>query len=473
MKRRSKQNIAYLLANGLFTGVFVAFVLIIVRLLSAGASIDSFKISIATAIIIAMLFNPLRKRIQLSIDRYFLKKTYDYYGIIQKVSRDLAMMFDLRKIYSFIGDIIYSSLALKNVFLLVANPDGSFRIVYHVLHDGDKDYRKSEDNGVKKDTTEYTKGFKIYEDSTVIKHLKNREGVITKDELPSLPFNGEAVVPVVVDNNLELLIILGGKISGDSFTDEDVKLLDAISNQTAIAIKNTRLYKEKLLSERFASLGLMAATFAHEIRNPLTSIKTFVQLFPEKHSDVEFRDTFSKVVMSDIEKIDGLIGDFLNFSEKRTLARIDKLNIASLVDDAIEYVKNRSQLENKKINVEKFYKNVKIIIRGDSNQLKQALINIIRNGCQAMDNGGTLSIRIACDNKKVNISITDTGQGIPLQDIDRIFDPFYTTKSRGIGLGLAISKAIIEEHGGKIMVESELLKGTTFTISLPITNSTN
>lgn len=468
MKRRNKQNIAYSLAAGLFTGLFVAFVLIIVRLLSAIAGIDSFKVSIIAAVIIALLFNPLRKRIQLAIDRLFFKKTYDYYGVIQKVSRDLAMMLDLRKIYNFIGDTVYSALALKNVFLLAANPDGSFRVVYHVLYHGDKSFKEPENYGVKKETSEDVKAFKINEDSAVVKCLKGAEGIITKDELPSIPFNGEVIMPVTIDGNLELLIILGGKISGDFFTDEDVNLLGAISNQTAIAMKNIRLYKEKIFSERFASLGLMAATFAHEIRNPLTSIKTFVQLFPEKHSDAEFRNTFSKVVISDIERIDGLIGDFLNFSEKRALARIDNLDITLLVDDALEYVKNRVKLENKKINVEKFYKNVKITIQGDSKQLKQAFINIIRNGCQAMGNNGVLSVNITCNNKKVDISITDTGQGIPPQDIDKIFDPFYTTKTFGVGLGLAISKGIIEEHGGKIMVESELLKGTTFTISLPL-----
>jgi len=470
MKKRNKKTITYSLVAGLFTGIFVAFVLIIVRLLPV-AGIDSFKISIIAAVIIALLFNPLRKRIQLSIDRLFFKKTYDYYGIIQKVSRDLAMMLDLRKIYNFIGDTIYSVLALKNIFLLAANPDGSFRVVYHVLYHGDKSFKEPENYGVKKETSEDVKAFKINEDSAVIKYLRNGGGIITKDELPSLPFNGEALIPVAIDGKFELLIILGGKISGDFFTDEDLKLLGAISNQTAIAIKNTRLYKEKLFSERFASMGLMAATFAHEIRNPLTSIKTFVQLFPEKHSDAEFRNTFSKVVISDIERIDGLIEDFLNFSEKRALVRIDNLDITLLIDDALEYIKNRVKLENKRINVEKFYKNVKITIQGDSKQLKQAFINVIRNGCQAMDNNGILSVRITSDNKKVDISITDTGQGIPPQDIDRIFDPFYTTKTFGVGLGLAISKGIIEEHGGKIMVESELLKGTTFTISLPVTKN--
>jgi signal transduction histidine kinase len=114
-------------------------------------------------------------------------------------------------------------------------------------------------------------------------------------------FHGEAVVPVFIDDKLKLLIILGGKISGDIFTNEDINLLNTISVQTAIAVKNARLYQEKINSERLASIGMMSATFAHEVRNPLTSLKTFAQLMPEKYNDVEFRDTFSRIVVGNIK----------------------------------------------------------------------------------------------------------------------------------------------------------------------------
>ena len=103
---------------------------------------------------------------------------------------------------------------------------------------------------------------------------------------------------------------------------------------------------------------------------------------------------------------------------------------------------------------------------GDSEELKQAFINIITNGCQAMGENGVLKVNITPNGREVDIAISDTGKGISQEEISRLFDPFYTTKPMGMGLGLAISKKIIEDHGGRIMVESEISKGTTFTVSL-------
>ena len=213
-------------------------------------------------------------------------------------------------------------------------------------------------------------------------------------------------------------------------------------------------------------MGLMSATFAHEIRNPLTSIKTFAQLFPEKYMDTDFREVFSKVVVDDVERIDGLIRDLMDFSSGKAISSMDDIGVVSLIDEILTYLEGKLELEDKKISVEKNYKDVKINILGDSGKLKQAFINIITNGCQAMGENGVLKVNITPNGREVDIAISDTGKGISQEEISRLFDPFYTTKPMGMGLGLAISKKIIEDHGGRIMVESEISKGTTFTVSL-------
>jgi signal transduction histidine kinase len=194
---------------------------------------------------------------------------------------------------------------------------------------------------------------------------------------------------------------------------------------------------------------------------------------PEKYGDSEFRETFSKIIVKDIEKIDGLIKDLLSFSDEKTLQfreSVNSLNIVSLVDEVIEHLRDKLGLEKKKISVEKIYKSDKINVLGEYKKLRQAFINIITNSCQAMGEKGVLTINITQNERRVNITITDTGPGIPYEDIDRIFDPFYTTKPTGVGLGLAISRKIIEDHGGSIKVESELSRGATFVVSLPVSN---
>lgn len=230
------------------------------------------------------------------------------------------------------------------------------------------------------------------------------------------------------------------------------------------------LYGSKAQTDRLASIGMMAATFAHEIRNPLTSLKTFAQLMPEKYNDAEFRNTFSKIVEGEIEKIDGLISDLLDFSTDKQASRINNFDLVGLVDETVDYVKNKFEVERKNISAVKNYGKSRIDMTGDALKLKQAFENIISNGCHAMNGEGVLTVDIKSAGDKIGITVSDNGEGIPDADIDRIFDPFVTTREMGVGLGLAISKRIIEDHGGGIVVNSKPSEGTTFTVSLPVRN---
>ncbi len=493
-----KRTAAYSLSAGLLMAFFVMLVYSITYYFSLFTNVDSFKISIFAALVIVLLFNPLRNRIQNLIDKLFYKKTYDYYATIQKVSHTLASKFNLKEIYSFIGDTILSTLGLRNVYLLNAAPGGNYEVVYHTpfkSSNGSGPENKSMElegsnslqTGVQMaDSKDKGDGMRIDEGSETVKLLKPAE-VLIKDEIiysgdtlgeekieriisNLKPFQGEAVVPVFIDDKPALLMILGGKLSGDMYTYEDINLLKTISNQTAIAVKNALLYKEKISSERLASIGMVSATFAHEVRNPLTSLKTFVQLMPEKYQDVEFRDTFSKIVLNDIKRIDGLLKDLLDFSSKKKYSGIDNFDLTALINETIDYVQDKLGLEKKNIHIEKKYEDIQFNMIGDPVKLKHTFTNIINNGCQAMGEKGVLKVSIYPNGENVDIAISDTGEGMSHEEIANIFDPFYTTKSLGIGLGLAISKSIIESHGGSIKVDSKLSEGTTFTVSLPVEN---
>jgi signal transduction histidine kinase len=483
-----KKGMVYSISAGILTSFFVVLVITMTKFLSDEAGIASFTITIIAALIIAVLFNPLKNRIQLLIDKTFYKRTYDYYTTIQKVSRELASMFEINKIFSFIGNIIFSTLGLSNIYILSADSGADYKVVYHMSYKGEKKDGKTRNEKVmleRDGDNKHVPRFNINPD--FINILRHSDDVVIKDELPGVveifgketieriektmeSYNGEVIVPVFVDNKLSVLMMLGEKLSGDIFTREDINLLVTISNQTAVALKNARLYAEKLGADRFASMGLMSATFAHEIRNPLTSIKTFAQLLPEKYKDDEFREVFSKVVIDDIERINRLIKDLLSFSDEKSLTFKENFDVISLMDGVLNNLKTKLNLEDRKIYVEKIYKSVKIILSGDSKKLKQAFINIITNACQAIGESGTLKITITPNGKYVDIMINDTGSGISQEDIEKIFDPFYTTSPMGMGLGLAISKKIIEDHGGMVTVDSEIEQGSTFTVSLPAQN---
>jgi signal transduction histidine kinase len=329
------------------------------------------------------------------------------------------------------------------------------------------------------------KNKRIAEKSGITDFFRDNDDVIIKDELDRIAakegedasrkikkelkvFSGEVVVPVTVDGELSMVMVLGEKMSGDMFSNEDINLLNTISNQTAIALKNSTLYTDKVNTERMASIGMMAATFAHEIRNPLTSLKTFAQLMPEKYDDAEFREVFSKIVVKEIERINGLIVNLLDFSAEKKSSFVDEIELNTFMDEIIEYTRGRLEIDHQNIIIKKLYNNDSIFVKGDAETLKQAFTNIINNGCQAMYGEGVLKIGIKPNARNVEVAITDTGEGIDPDNLSKIFDPFVTTKEMGVGLGLAISKRTVEEHKGEISVESVLTEGTTVTVLLPM-----
>jgi two-component system sensor histidine kinase AtoS len=231
-------------------------------------------------------------------------------------------------------------------------------------------------------------------------------------------------------------------------------------------------------SERLAGLGTLAAGMAHEIRNPLSAIKTFVQLLPRKIDKPGFLEKFNRTVPRETERINVLVEELLELSRipRYEFATTDINELLRQSVDAVEEDLQRSNVE--------YHQDLQDnlpLIQADSNQLIKAFNNLIRNAIQAMPDGGRLTTRIFYEesaddgkqsitqtNGKIIIIFQDTGQGISPKELQQIFNPFFTTKDSGTGLGLPITHKVITEHGGRIDVESKKGQGTKFTIQLPI-----
>ena len=471
-----RKGMVYSLSAGLLTSLFVVLVLTLTKYLSDVTGVTSLIITIISALIIAILFQPLKNRVQKIIDKTFYQKAYDYYEALREVSRRLSTIFEIDKINEFIATTIHNTLGVSKVYVLAAASSENYEIAYQTKERGKR--RKAlhdfEDNPLQ--TRSRMVFFMVETRDTVIKdELPAFAAEIGSDRIDMIKreletFRAEAAVPVFIDGELPMLLMLGEKLSGDMFTREDINLLNTIAGQMAIAVKNAALYKDKLNTEKLASIGMMSATFAHEVRNPLTSLKTFAQLMPEKYNDEEFREGFSKIVVGEIQRIDDLISDLLDFSHERKASRVYAYDLVGIVDETIQYVEGKLGLARKHIVVEKKYTRDAIHMYGDVKQLRQLFTNIITNGCQAIDENGVLTIEINPNGKNVEIKIKDTGPGIHPDDLHRIFEPFVTKKEKGTGLGLAISKKIVEEHSGSIRVESRLSEGSSFIVSLPVQN---
>jgi two-component system sensor histidine kinase HydH len=220
--------------------------------------------------------------------------------------------------------------------------------------------------------------------------------------------------------------------------------------------------------ERLASLGSLAAGIAHEIRNPLSSIKGFATYFKERYHDVPEDQNTADIMIREVERLNRVIGQLLEFARPLNV-RKKTVNIASVIHHSLEMVSAQAQQNNIIIDSKKIPPD-DVSASIDPDKIGQVLLNIFLNALESMEEGGTLAVSIDEDSADdhILISISDTGHGIPKEDISHIFDPYYTTKQSGTGLGLAIVHKIIEAHSAEISVDSVLGKGTTFTIILPV-----
>ncbi|WNR47151.1 ATP-binding protein [Paenibacillus roseipurpureus] len=222
-------------------------------------------------------------------------------------------------------------------------------------------------------------------------------------------------------------------------------------------------------SDRLAMIGQIAAGTAHEIRNPLTSIKGFLQMlhrtFGERGMGKE--QNFTDVMLGEIDRINALVNEFLLLSKPKHVS-YESTHITDVLRGMVPIIHTEAILYNVQLQYESL-KHVPEVI-ADSELLKQVFLNVCKNGIEAMPDGGVLTIseRVDTIERNVCVDIHDTGSGIPMFVIDKIFDPFFTTKDTGTGLGLSVCQRIIHDMGGTIRVASKGF-GTTFTISIPYT----
>jgi signal transduction histidine kinase len=429
---------------------------------------------ILIGVTVALVLNTLKDRIDGAMHQIIVRDKYKYHEVLDEFSRRLVTIVDLARLLWMLAETIEKSMGVKDIsiFLQEAEREG-FRTAL---------IRGSENVGM----------LKLSE--PCVHSLHSRKDAILRTELslfPSLPggeelaqmmkqFKAEVCLPLIYMNRLIGFINLGHKAKEEMYYTEDLNLLSALASQVAIAIENANLYENLKRSQnimrradRLASLGTLIASLAHEIRNPLVSIKTFTQLLPERIDDAEFRDYFLKVASGEIDRLTGLINELLGFARPSEL-RPQGEDINGLIEKMGVLVSTEARKKN--IALTKNYMADLPQIKVDPEQIKQVLLNILLNAIQATNGEGkiwieTRVVQVSIEEKNesfIQVEIRDTGMGIPKENLERIFDPFFSTRPEGSGLGLAISHQIIHEHGGFIQVDSEVGKGTSFKVHLPL-----
>jgi len=430
IKKAAIYGILYMFSLGIF---FTLILLFGQWLILGNLDREAIFISIFAVIIVVSIINPLDKILTKITIKFLFRKKYVYQRALQEASTGMMRIRDLDKLTAFIISIITKTTGVKSANLYLLD--------------------------------EPTPGL-----SSLFQELTQFKKPLVGERLDTVS------IPIVFKDKLTGILQLNEKTSGDIYTQEDLDLFSTLCAQAAIAIENAKAYrelvktKEKLFeAEKFAAIGQLAGGIAHEIKNPLVAIKTFTEYMNRKFGDPEFRKKFQRIVGSEVDRINYIVEQLVSYANpKQTIPEPTSLH--SVIDETIFLIEEEAKKND--IQITKQYSPLNLLLNIDPKQLKQILLNLFLNSIQAMEDKkiGPKELTIATDkqDKSLIIKISDTGKGIPPAQLPRIFEPFFTTKESGTGLGLAMSKNIVDNYHGEIRVESETGVGTTFILNFPI-----
>jgi two-component system sensor histidine kinase HydH len=218
-------------------------------------------------------------------------------------------------------------------------------------------------------------------------------------------------------------------------------------------------------ADRLSAIGQLSASLAHEIRNPLGSIEGAANILEQPQTSGELKREFIGIIKKECSRLNRLLTNLLDFARPRPPA-FQEVDLRPLVDSVIDLISHGA--EQSGIAVRKSVPSSLPAVALDPEQIKQVILNLAINAIQAMPGGGALELSIARKDAAVVLSVKDEGEGVPAENLERIFDPFFTTKETGTGLGLSVAHQIVSQHGGAIEARRNPVKGTTFSVVLPI-----
>lgn len=401
IKRVVRGSLVYSAMTILFAGAYTLLIVVFKEVFQTLTGWNSILATVGLVFMAVALFEPVRSRVQAGVDALFFRQKYDYQRALRELSEMAVTIFNEPELLDRVARTIKETMKVSSVSIL------------------------------KEDA--HPTGFEL-----------------------SLPMTTWGYVVGTLN--------LGPKLSGEMFSQEDINLLTTLANQVAIALENASLYREILQSEKLAVTGRMAAGLAHEIKNPLASIKGLTQILPDNLLDPEYVQKFTDIVPRQLDRINNLVETLLRFGRPQKFA-MTEVNLGKILSDLLKLLENQCRKKNITVKAE-ITENLHV--PGDAEQLMQAFMNLALNAIEAMASGGRLGMRMRDEGKgeRVMIEISDTGAGIAPDNLPRIFDPFFSTKEGGSGLGLAITYRIIKEHKGEIEVLSRPGEGTKFKIWL-------
>jgi len=414
----------------------------------------------------------MKKFIPFYWKKYRLQQTYK--SLLTEFNNSLKLIGDLELLKDYITTKIRQVSKVKQVHIFLLNNE-----LYRFFINGDPQLNRELYFTLNDRLIFWLRSNETY--LNLVKQPDIKTFLTERENMVLDKLEAKFICPLRVMNKTKGMVVLTDKAYGQTFEQEEVYLLLTLIDQASFAIENALLYqmqadrlKKMYHADRMAIMGQLAAGAAHEIRNPLTSIRSTIQYLKRDIKDPGKSQMVSNLI-SEVDRINTIIQGLLTFS-KPYMPKSEKIDINAIIHQTLQLISNNASKKN--IRIEYFLNTQKNWIEADPAQLKQVFLNILINAIQAIGNDGEINISVEDSEssetiphgikEEVYIIITDNGTGIAQEDIDKIFDPFYTTKNDGTGLGLSISYGIINRHGGDIKVKSMAGESTTVIISLPI-----
>ncbi|MFQ5964263.1 MAG: ATP-binding protein [Candidatus Scalinduaceae bacterium] len=422
------------------------------------------KVSEAVFVIALVYWFPkLKEKVQGLMRKLLFRRIADSEYLLNDLSHQIGadLLINLSLLLEYVVESIKKATAIKNVSLVLFK-GGRIQVI---------GYRKGAFMA-RDDILNIIKNFDKGEITVLDRHEVTDVAIINEMKQLEAFF----IFPVFKDRKLIGLLSLGKSIRGLRLPADNLEQLMIIANQISSAIAKAELIDEKLQLERriyenekLSSLGRLSTSVAHEVKNPLSSIKAIVQVLSEDFKDNYKTKKSLSIIVEEIDRLTKVVNQLLEFAKPQGDKNTD-VKIDDVINKVIVVIKHEATMNNIVINLE--VSDSIPVIMTDEASLKEVFFNIIHNAIQAMLTGGRLTISVSYEREGdyIRVIFKDTGLGISEENINKIFEPFYTTKQTGTGLGLAIVKKKLEEVGGMIQVESTE-SATKFVVDIPSSES--
>jgi signal transduction histidine kinase len=456
-------GILYSSLSGFVLAVYVLLIKNIGEMISQAYTPKSLFVESMLILFLVYMLRPFQKKAEYWIDRFFYVERYHYRRMFMEFSQALIELIDLEDVLGTTGRFISETLHVENISILLLDEEGERYVTR---------YEKNVPGELKLDHNAHLiRSLRWSGKGVELENLRIEEGLEEEVEhMLSLGFS--AIVPIMLKEKLIGLMVLGRKANQKDYTNEEIEIMGAFSNQASIAISRALIYRDMSLkdrqimqSEKMASLGELAAGIAHEIRNPLAIISGSAETMKKKE-DRETKEEMIDYIVEESDRINTMITNFLDFAKPKE-PELVRCDILEVIEKTIHLISPQARAQN--IEVAGEFPPEPLYVEVDPELFQHVFMNIELNALEAMEKGGVLRIIvIPYQGGQVLIKFSDTGKGVSPKVSRKIFDPFFTTKEGGTGLGLSIAHTIVESHGGTLTNTLNEGKGTTFTISLPI-----